>query len=110
MFEINGELNLINKFNNYAELKNKIFKEFNKTNINNNNALLIPEGAKENSTEDNDDESDENFNFDLFFEVLEKICVLLFTVVLTFAVFFFNYNKYYKKVDQNILNYYSNQK
>ena len=91
-----------------------MFKGINKTNLNsitnNNNGLLIPDVSKENSTEDDNDESDETFNFDLFFEVLEKICVVLFTIVLTFAVFFFNYNRYYKKVDQNILNYYSNQK
>ena len=114
LFEINGELNFINKFKNYDKLNEKMFKGINKTNLNsitnNNNGLLIPDVSKENSTEDDNDESDETFNFDLFFEVLEKICVVLFTIVLTFAVFFFNYNRYYKKVDQNILNYYSNQK
>ena len=112
LYEINGELHLINKFNNIIELKNKIFNQFNKSNINYsniNNKLLIPDVKKENNTE-NEEEDGDVFDFDFFFEILEKICVILFTLVLTMAIFFFNYNRYYKKVDQNLLNYYSNIK
>jgi hypothetical protein len=112
LYEINGELHLINKFNNIIELKNKIFNQFNKSNINYsniNNKLLIPDVKKENNTE-NEEEDGDAFDFDFFFEILEKICVILFTLVLTMAIFFFNYNRYYKKVDQNLLNYYSNIK
>jgi len=112
LYSINENLNLIEKFNNYDQLKHKIFKEFNKTiNLNHTikNELLMPDLTNETNKEDNEEEN-ESFNYDLFFEILEKICVILFTTVLTFAIFFFNYNRYYKKVDQNILNLYSNKK
>ena len=109
LYEINGELNFIEKFNNFYELENKLFKNFNKTDLNNkNNELLIPEVKKENKTEEEDEEDSFNFfDFDLFFEVLEKICVVLFTVVLTMAIFFLNYNIYYKKIDQQFYNNHS---
>ena len=109
LYEINGELNFIEKFNNFYELENKLFKNFNKTDLNNkNNELLIPEVKKENKTEEEDEEDSFNFfDFDLFFEVLEKICVVLFTVVLTMAIFFLNYNIYYKKIDQRFYNNHS---
>ena len=111
LYEINGELNFIEKFNNFDELENKLFKNFNKTDLNNtnkNNELLIPEVKKENKTEKEDEEDSFNFfDFDLFFEVLEKICVVLFTVVLTMAIFFLNYNIYYKKIDQRFYNNHS---
>ena len=111
LYEINGELNFIEKFNNFYELENKIFKNFNKTDLNNtnkNNELLIQEVKKENKTEEEDEEDSFNFfDFDLFFEVLEKICVVLFTVVLTMAIFFLNYNIYYKKIDQQFYNNHS---
>jgi len=38
-----------------------------------------------------------------FFKMLEKICVVLFTIVLTFAQFFLIYFKYYSKIDENLL-------
>ena len=112
LYSINENLNLIDKFNNYDQLKHKIFKEFNKTlNLNHTikNELLMPDLTNETNKED-DEEENESFDYDLFFEILEKICVILFTTVLTFAIFFINYNRYYKKVDQNIVNYYTNQK
>ena len=112
LYEINGELNLINKFNTFEELKNKIIKDFNKTyfkNEKNKNELLMPDLTNETNINDNG-ESDDKFDYDFFFKVLEKICVVLFTIVSTMAVFFFNYNIYYKKVDKNLLDYYNNQK
>ena len=77
--------------------------------INKNNELLIPEVKKE-SKEEESNEPIELFNYDLFFEVLEKICVILFTIVLTMALFFLYYNIYYKKVDQELINLYQNTK
>ena len=111
LYEINEELYFIHKYNNYDELKkSKIFKEHNTSNSNYtnilNNELLIPEVKKEIKNEEND-ESDE-FNFVLFFQILEKICVVLFTVVLSMALFFLYYNIYYKKVDQELINLYQN--
>ena len=110
LYEINEELYFIHKYNNYDELKSKLFKEYNISNSNYtnilNNELLIPEVKKEIKNEEND-ESDE-FNFVLFFQILEKICVVLFTVVLSMALFFLYYNIYYKKVDQELINLYQN--
>ena len=111
LYEVNEGLYLIQKYNNYDELKkSKIFKEYNISNSNYtnilNNELLIPEVKKEIKNEEND-ESDE-FNFVLFFQILEKICVVLFTVVLSMALFFLYYNIYYKKVDQELINLYQN--
>ena len=113
LYEIDEELNFIQKYNNLDELKNKIFNEknINQTNntINKINELLIPEVKKENKEEESE-EPNNFFNYDLFFEILEKICVVLFTVVLTMALFFLYYNIYYKKVDQELINLYQNTK
>ena len=112
LYSVNENLNFIDKFNNFEQLKHKIFKEFNKTIYLNHtikNELLMPDLTNETNKEDNEEE-DDKFDYDFFFEILEKICVILFTTVLTMAIFFFNYNRYYKKVDQNIVNYYTNQK
>ena len=103
-YEIDEELLFKYKYNNFDELKNKFFKDIDKNHTNNtliNNELLIPEVTKENKTDDEDLE--DFFNYDYFFQILEKICVVLFTIVLTLAVFFFHYNVFYKKVDQNLI-------
>ena len=113
LYEIDEELKFIQKYNNFDELKNEIFKKYNIYNtnitINKINELLIPEVKKENKEEEND-EITEPFNYDLFFEVLEKICIILFTLVLTMALFFLYYNIYYKKVDQELINLYQDTK
>ena len=114
IYEIDEELNLVKKYNNIDELKNEIIKKYmifiaNNNPINKNNELLIPEVKKE-SKEQESNEPIELFNYDLFFEVLEKICVILFTIVLTMALFFLYYNIYYKKVDQELINLYQNTK
>ena len=110
LYEIDEELNFINKYINIVALKNEVIKKYKINNANNNtintiNELLIPEVKKENKEEDSN-EPTELFNYDLFFEVLEKICVILFTIVLTMALFFLYYNIYYKKVDQELINLY----
>ena len=109
LYEIDEELNFINKYINIVALKNEVIKKYKINNTNNNtiNELLIPEVKKENKEEDSN-EPTELFNYDLFFEVLEKICVILFTIVLTMALFFLYYNIYYKKVDQELINLYQN--
>ena len=109
LYEIDEELNFINKYINIVALKNEVIKKYKINNTNNNsiNELLIPEVKKENKEEDSN-EPTELFNYDLFFEVLEKICVILFTIVLTMALFFLYYNIYYKKVDQDLINLYQN--
>ena len=111
LYEIDGDLNFIDKFTNFEQLQYKIFKEFNQSNLNysSNNELLIPDVKNENNFKDNEDTND-NFNTDYFFEILEKICVGLFTLVLTIGLFFFHYNRYYKKIDPNLLDYYNNLK
>ena len=107
LYEIDEELNFINKYINIVALKNEVIKKYKINNTNNNtiNELLIPEVKKENKEEESN-EPTELFNYDLFFEVLEKICVILFTIVLTMALFFLYYNIYYKKVDQDLINLY----
>ena len=109
LYEIDEELNFINKYINIVALKNEVIKKYKINNTNNNtiNELLIPEVKKENKEEESN-EPTELFNYDLFFEVLEKICVVLFTIVLTMALFFLYYNIYYKKVDQELINLYQN--
>ncbi len=109
LYEIDEELNFINKYINIVALKNEVIKKYKINNTNNNsiNELLIPEVKKENKEEESN-EPPELFNYDLFFEVLEKICVILFTIVLTMALFFLYYNIYYKKVDQELINLYQN--
>ena len=109
LYEIDEELNFINKYINIVALKNEVIKKYKINNTNNNtiNELLIPEVKKENKEEESN-EPTELFNYDLFFEVLEKICVILFTIVLTMALFFLYYNIYYKKVDQELINLYQN--
>ena len=110
LYETTGELNFKSKFNNFTQLKNKFIKEYNNTsnNFTKNNELLIPEVKKDkNDNENGEDEQYNIFNDDYFFEVLEKICVILFSIVITLAMFFILHNTFYKNVDMELVNYYS---
>ena len=107
-------MNISYKYNNYEELKNKIMEKYNSSkNYEINYNPLIPEVKKEdkdsfeNQTPDVDDEE---FFGDLFFKILEKVCVILFTIVITFALFFGLHYKYYRKIDQDKLNRNKNRK
>ena len=69
---------------------------------------MIPEVKKDkNDNENGEDEQYNIFNDDYFFEVLEKICVILFSIVITLAMFFILHNTFYKNVDMELVNYYS---
>ena len=114
IYKINQDLNISYKYNNYEELKNKIMEKYNSSkNYEINYNPLIPEVKKEdkdsfeNQTPDVDDEE---FFGDLFFKILEKVCVILFTIVITFALFFGLHYKYYRKIDQDKLNRIKNSK
>ena len=114
IYKINQDLNISYKYNNYEELKNKIMEKYNSSkNYEINYNPLIPEVKKEdkdsfeNQTPDVDDEE---FFGDLFFKILKKVCVILFTIVITFALFFGLHYKYYRKIDQDKLNRIKNSK
>ena len=103
IYEIDQNLNITKEFMNYGEIKSKIIKELNinKTKYGIVNKAWIPEVKDENKISyENQDNPNDFFLDDLFFKILEKICVVLFTVVLTFAIFFCLYNQYYKNVDR----------
>ena len=110
IYEINQELNLTNEYNNFEEIKNKIIKEIdnNKTQHEINNVPLIPEVKKEEKDLENQNPNNILYD-DLFFKFLEKICVVLFTIVITFAVFFGIHYKYYNKVDKELI-YWNNKR
>ena len=46
---------------------------------------------------------DDVFLEELFFKILEKICVVLFTIVITFAMFSGIHSIYYSKVDKELV-------
>ena len=110
IYEINKELNVIGDNKDFEELKDKIIKEYDifkkqKHGVNYN--PLVPEGKNNDKDKENENPNNTGIYFDeLFFKILEKICVVLFTVVVTFAMFFILYNKYYSKVDKELINIY----
>ena len=113
IYGINGDLNLSNIYHTYEELKMKKNSSYNKTNnnnsINNNNELLIPEVKEEKNRNDISDDEEENydiFNDVYFFTLLEKICVVLFSIVITLAIFFLWHNTFYKNTDLELVNNY----
>lgn len=113
IYEINQDLNISYEYNNYDELKNKIMEKYNSSqNYEINYKPLIPEVKKEDrdSFENQTPDVDEEFFGDLFFKILEKVCVLLFTIVITFALFFVLHYKYYRIIDQDKLNRIKNRK
>ncbi len=70
---------------------------------------MIPEVKKEEKEMEN--QNPNNFFYDdLFFKLLEKICVVLFTIVITFAVFFGIHYKYYSKVDKELIHWNNKRK
>ena len=102
IYEIIKDLNQTNSIDNLGKIE-KLFKGNNtkKQNFEVNNKPFIPQ------VKDDDRIANQNPNdiFDevKFFKILEKICVVLFTIVLTFAQFFVIYFKYYSKIDENLL-------
>ena len=105
IYEISQDLNLTYKFNNFEEFKNL----FNNSNISNHkfeidNKPLIPEVKKDDKNLNDNPNPNELFNEEYFFKILEKICVVLFTIVITLANFFLMYNKYYSKIDKDKIN------
>lgn len=102
IYEISKDLNQTNSIDNLGKIE-KLFKGNNtkKQNFEVNNKPFIPQ------VKDDDRIANQNPNdiFDevKFFKILEKICVVLFTIVLTFAQFFVIYFKYYSKIDENLL-------
>ena len=113
IYEINQDLNISYEYNNYDELKNKIMEKYNSSqNYEINYKPLIPEVKKEDRDffENQTPDVDEEFFGALFFKVLEKVCVVLFTIVITFALFFVLHYKYYRIIDQDKLNRIKNRK
>ena len=113
IYEINQDLNISYEYNNYDELKNKIMEKYNSSqNYEINYKPLIPEVKKEDrdSFENQTPDVDEEFFGVLFFKVIEKVCVVLFTIVITFALFFVLHYKYYRIIDQDKLNRIKNRK
>ena len=107
IYKINQELNITYEYRNYKEIKKKIIEEYNiNTKYEINYKPLIPEVKPEDkdSFENQTPEVDDGFLGELFFKLLEKICVVLFTIVITFAVFFGIHNKYYNNINQEQLN------
>ena len=102
IYEINKDLNQTNSVDNLGKIE-KLFKGNHTKNQNYvaNNKPFIPQ------VKDDDRIVNQNPNeiFDevKFFKILEKICIVLFTIVLTFAQFFLIYFKYYSKIDKNLL-------
>ena len=102
IYEIIKDLNQTNSIDNLGKIE-KLFKlnDTKKQNFEVNNKPFIPQ------VKDDDRIANQNPNdiFDevKFFKILEKICVVLFTIVLTFAQFFVIYFKYYSKIDENLL-------
>lgn len=103
IYEIDQELNLINEYKNYQEIKNKIINEYNKDKekYEINYKPIIPDVNKDvkNSFENQIPEVNDSFEVELFFKILEKVCVVLFTIVVTFAVFFAIHHKYYSNIN-----------
>ena len=113
IYEINQDLNFSYIYNNYDELKNKIMEKYNSSkNYEINYKPLIPEVKEEDrdSFENQTPVVDEEFFGDLFFKILEKVCIVLFTIVITFALFFGLHFKYYREIDQDKLNRIKNRK
>jgi thiol-disulfide isomerase/thioredoxin len=113
IYEINQDLNFSYIYNNYEELKNKIIEKYNSSkNYEINYKPLIPEVKEEDrdSFENQTPVVDEEFFGDLFFKILEKVCIVLFTIVITFALFFGLHFKYYREIDQDKLNRIKNRK
>ena len=102
IYEISQDLNQTNIVDNLGKIK-KLFKGKDTKNqyYEDNSKPFIPQ------VKDDDRIVNQNPNdiFDefKFFKILEKICVVLFTIVLTFAQFFLIYFKYYRKIDENLL-------
>ena len=114
IYEIDQVLNLTKKFNNYEDIKNKIiFQNIkNKEKEEINNKPLIPEVKPEdkNSFENQNPNPNDFYIEDFIFKVLERVCVILFTIVITFAVFFFIHYKYYSNIDEEQLRLIKNRK
>ena len=102
IYEINKDLNQTNSIENFGKIY-KLFKGNDTKNQNYevNNKPFIPQ-VKDDDKNVNTNPND-IFDEVKFFKILEKICVVLFTIVLTFAQFFVIYFKYYSKIDENLL-------
>jgi hypothetical protein len=102
IYEINKDLNQTNSVDNLGKIE-KLFKGNDTKNQNYevNNKPFIPQ-VKEDDRIVNQNPN-EIFDEVKFFKILEKICIVLFTTVLTFAQFFLIYFKYYSKIDKKLL-------
>jgi len=92
IYETDNELNLTHKFKNIQKIKNKINLKYNlNKEINEiHKKPLIPEIKDDDkySFENQNPYRNDIFFNDIFFKILERICVVLFTIVITFAIFF----------------------
>ena len=107
IYETDNELNLTHKFKNIKKIKNKINLKYNlNKEINEiHNKPLIPEIKDDDkySFENQNPYRDDIFFNDIFFKILERICVVLFTIVITFAIFFMLHYIYYNNIDEESL-------
>ena len=107
IYEIKDNFKKTKKFNKIEILKNKIIGECNitKEKYEYNYNPLIPElnEDEKNIFENQNSNEDETFLVDVFFKLLEKICVVLFTIVVTFAVFFSIHYKFYNNVNMEYI-------
>ena len=106
IYEINEELTLIKEYKNLNKLIDNILKDYelNKQKYEINNNPLIPDVKKEDLDMENPyPYEDDVFLEELFFKILEKICVVLFTIVITFAMFSGIHSIYYSKVDKELV-------
>ena len=103
IYQIDDNFKKTKKYKKIEILKNKLIREYNltKDKHDHNYKPLIPElnEDEKNSFENQNSNEDESFLADIFFKLLEKICVVLFTIVFTFALFFTLHYKYYNNVN-----------
>ena len=108
IYEIDDNFKKTKKYKKIEIIKNKLIHEYNltKEKYEQNYKPLIPElnEDEKNSFENQNSNEDDSFLVDIFFKLLEKICVVLFTIVFTFAVFFTIHFKYYKNVNMEHIN------
>jgi len=107
IYETDQKLNLTNEFKHFEDIKNKLINKYNiykeKSDIQ--NKPLIPKlnEDEKKAFEKQKPNTNDIFLDDIFFQVLEKICVILFTIVITFALFFSLHYKYYHNIDEDQL-------